>query len=148
MFMANPNNMIRTDGTKVSPPRHPSRKTEIYGLWVALRNDPLIILLFPLFFASNWFYTWRKCCATSIRTGVKLTLYMTELNDYNGALFSIRARSLNDLVYWMAQMVASPLIGLLLDAPGLNRRMRAFVGWSVLFLMVFVVHIWAYFYQR
>lgn len=60
MFMADPHKMIRTDGTKVTSPRHPSWKVEIVGLWVTLIKDPLIILLFPMFFASNWFYTWRE----------------------------------------------------------------------------------------
>lgn len=59
MLMADPEKMIRTDGTKVTTPRQPSWKAELLGLWTALRNDPLIILLFPMFFASNWFYTWR-----------------------------------------------------------------------------------------
>jgi hypothetical protein len=58
--MANPDNMIRTDGTKVTTPRHPSWKVEIYGLWLTLRTDPMIVLLFPMFLASNWFYTWRQ----------------------------------------------------------------------------------------
>ena len=60
LLMTDPKKMIRTDGTKVTAPRHPSWKTEFYGLWVALRTDPLIVLLFPMFFASNWFYTWRE----------------------------------------------------------------------------------------
>ena len=59
MLMYPPDKMIRSDGTKVNPPVHPSWKTELWGLWVTLRDDPLIILLFPMFFASNWFYTWR-----------------------------------------------------------------------------------------
>lgn len=57
--MANPKAMIRSDGTRVIPPRHPSWKTEFYGLWITLITDPWIVLLFPMFFASNWFYTWR-----------------------------------------------------------------------------------------
>jgi hypothetical protein len=60
LLMADPEKMIRTDGTKVTTPHQPSWKTEIYGLYVALRTDPLIVLLFPMFLASNWFYTWRK----------------------------------------------------------------------------------------
>jgi hypothetical protein len=59
LFMADPNEMIRTDGTKVATPRYPSWKVEIYGLWIALKTDPMIIMLFPMSFASNWFYTWR-----------------------------------------------------------------------------------------
>ena len=39
------------------------------------------------------------------------------------------------------------MIGVLLDQSRLARRTRAFLGWIVLFIMVFVVHIWAYFYQ-
>ncbi|KAL0950518.1 hypothetical protein HGRIS_007327 [Hohenbuehelia grisea] len=129
MLMADPHKMIRTDGTKVTTPRHPSWKVEIYGLWVALKTDPMILLLFPMFFASNWFYTWQ-------------------FNEYNGALFNIRGRSLNNLVYWMSQIIGSVAIGFVLDKQNLRRRVRAFTGWAILLAMVFVVHIWAYFYQK
>ena len=60
MFMVDPSKMIRSDGTRVRMPRHPSWKTEFLGLWIAIRDDPWIVLLFPMFFASNWFYTWRE----------------------------------------------------------------------------------------
>lgn len=60
LFMADPRKVIRTDGTKVTAPRQPSWRTEIYGLYIALRTDPMIVLLFPMFFASNWFYAWRE----------------------------------------------------------------------------------------
>jgi len=129
LLMADPEKMIRTDGTKVTTPRQPSWKTEIYGLYVALRTDPLIVLLFPMFLASNWFYTWQ-------------------FNDYNAALFNIRARSLNNLVYWVSQIVGSVSIGLLLDQHQFRRRARAFTGWSILLIFVLAVHIWAFFYQR
>ncbi|KAF4623042.1 hypothetical protein D9613_001553 [Agrocybe pediades] len=129
MFMVDPKAMIRTDGTKVSIPRHPSWKSEIKGLYIAIKTDPLILMLFPMFFTSNWFYTWQ-------------------FNVYNGSLFDIRARSLNNLVYWMAQIIGSVLIGFLLDNKKISRRVRAFTGWAALFGMVWVVHIWAYFYQK
>jgi magnesium-transporting ATPase (P-type) len=129
MLMVPPEKMIRTDGTKVMTPRHPSWKVEIYGLWVTLRTDPSIILLFPMFLASNWFYTWQ-------------------FNEYNDALFNIRARSLNNLVYWLSQMVGSIAIGLILDSRLITRRIRGFTAWTILLIMVFVVHTWAYFYQK
>ncbi|KAI0717507.1 MFS general substrate transporter [Cerioporus squamosus] len=129
LLMANPVKMIRSDGTRVVTPRHPSWRSEFYGLWITLRTDPWICLLFPMFFASNWFYTWQ-------------------FNDYNGALFTIRARALNNLIYWLSQIVGSVSIGFLLDQRSLTRRFRAFSGWCVLMVMVFVVHIWAYFYQK
>ena len=60
MFMVNPKHMVRSDGTKVHQPKNPSWKSELLGLVIAIRDDPWIILLFPMFFTSNWFYTWRK----------------------------------------------------------------------------------------
>lgn len=80
-------------------------------------------------------------CLTCIGNG-------QEFNGYNGALFNIRARSLNNLVYWISQIIGSVAIGFLLDQKNLGRRARAFSGWAVLFSMVFIVHIWAYFYQK
>ncbi|KAF8899685.1 MFS general substrate transporter [Mucidula mucida] len=129
MAMADPNKMIRSDGTKVTTPRQLSWKTEIMGLWITLRTDPMIILLFPMFFASNWFYTWQ-------------------FSEFNGALFTIRARGLNNLLYWISQIIGSVLISFLLDRKSISRRVRAYAGWTALFLMVFVVHIWGYFYQK
>jgi len=129
LLMADPDKMIRTDGTKVTTPHQPSWKTEIHSLYIALRTDPLIVLLFPMFLASNWFYTWQ-------------------FNDYNAALFNIRARSLNNLVYWISQILGSVSIGLLLDQHQFRRRARAFIAWSILLAFVLIVHIWAFFYQR
>jgi hypothetical protein len=71
-----------------------------------------------------------------------------EFNDYNSALFNIRTRSLNGLLYWISQIVGSLAIGFLLDQRGLSRRMRAFSGWTVLCIFVFFTHIWGYFYQK
>ncbi|KAG6335975.1 hypothetical protein ID866_3128 [Astraeus odoratus] len=130
LFMTNPEKMVRTDGTRVVVHRHPSWKTEFISLFIALKTDPWIILLFPMFFASNYFYTWQ-------------------FNDYNGAIFTIRARGLNNFVYWTSQILGSIFIGyIILDKKSLGRRVRAFAGWTIVFLMVFIVHIWAYFYQK
>lgn len=77
LTMADPNQMIRTDGTRVTTPRQPSWKTELYGLYIALRLDPLIILLFPMFFASNWFYAYRRQQITPTYTKLTQTQNLT-----------------------------------------------------------------------
>lgn len=128
MFMTPPSKMHRSDGTRVSPPRNRTWLAEIAGLGVTLYTDPMIFLLFPLFLASNWFYTWQ-------------------FNDYNGTLFSIRTRALNGMVYWASQMFGSMIIGLLLDTPRLTRRTRALIGWVWLLVWVMFTHGWAYHYQ-
>ncbi|EJD04544.1 MFS general substrate transporter [Fomitiporia mediterranea MF3/22] len=129
LLMANPAKMVRSDGSRVSTPVRASWKTVLLGIYVTLKEDPAIFLLFPMFFASNWFYTWQ-------------------FNDYNGALFTIRARSLNNLMYWLVQMIGSVAIGRVLDTKRLTRRVRAFAGWMMLLVIVFVVHVWGFFYQR
>ncbi|KZT51337.1 MFS general substrate transporter [Calocera cornea HHB12733] len=129
LTMANPNNMYRTDGTKVAPVRHPTWVAEITGLGLALWTDPMILLLFPLFLASNWFYTWQ-------------------FNDYNGVLFTIRTRALNGMIYWASQMFGSIMIGAVLDWPRLSRRTRAAIGWVWLLVFVMFTHGWAYHYQK
>ena len=121
--------MIRADGSRVTTPRHPSWKVEFKGLWIALRTDPFIILLFPMFFASNYFYTWQ-------------------FSDYNAVLFSIQGRALNNTVYWVAQILGSVSIGLLLDQKQYRRRVRAFLAWAILLCMVMGAHIWAWYYQK
>ncbi|KAG2353813.1 hypothetical protein BDR07DRAFT_1431872 [Suillus spraguei] len=49
-------------------------------------------------------------------------------NDYNSALFNIRARSLNNFMYWLSQIIGSGMIGVILDSKRLRRRVRAFTG--------------------
>lgn len=130
LLMANPDKVIRTDGTRVNQVRCPSWKTELFRLYVALKTDPWIILLFPMFFASNYCYTW-------------------EYNNYNGAIFTIRARGLNSLMSYTSQVFGSVFLGyLILDQKRVRRRVRALYGWILVFLMAFIAHGWAYFYQK
>jgi hypothetical protein len=71
-----------------------------------------------------------------------------EFNDYNGTLFNIRARALNNLVYWIAQIFGSVAFGFLLDQKRYSRRLRAWFGWFGLLIFVFFTHVWAYEYQK
>ena len=40
----------------------------------------------------------------------------------------VRRRAVNNLVYWISQIIGSVVIGLLLDSPKVKRRARAFLG--------------------
>lgn len=51
--------IIRDDGSRVILMKNPTIKTEILGLFETFSHEPWIVLLFPMFFASNWFYTYQ-----------------------------------------------------------------------------------------
>jgi len=51
-------------------------------------------------------------------------------------------------MYWLSRIIGSWMISLVLDSARFRRRTRAFAGWVILFAMVFIVHIWAYEYQK
>lgn len=127
-----PQNIVRKDGTRVQHVRHPSivfvllscycavltaLRTELKGLYETMFSDPYIILLFPFFWASNFFYTYQ-------------------LNCYQLFMFNTRTRSFTGLWYWLAQIVGAIAFGWFLDLNRLNRRNRAIAGWGVLFLIV------------
>ncbi|SNX87423.1 related to DUF895 domain membrane protein [Melanopsichium pennsylvanicum] len=118
--LMNPAKVVRDDGSRVLVPSQTTWAKELMGLFVLLRSDPWVVLLFPMFLASNWFYTWQ-------------------FNDYNGALFTLRTRSLNNLLYWLSQMVGSLAIGQILDTKSMSRKSRAWLGWCIVFVVMWCV---------
>ena len=109
--------------------KNPTWKSEILGLWETFFTDPYIILLFPMFFASNWFYTYQ-------------------FNDVNAAKFNTRTRSLNSVLYWSAQMVGAGIFGFLLDFTYFRRTIRAKGAWAALFVLTFVIWGGGWAYQK
>jgi hypothetical protein len=120
LFICDADKVIRPDGSKVILMKNPSWKTEIVGLWDTIVSEPWILLLFPMFFASNWFYTYQQ-------------------NGINAAHFDTRTKALNGFLYWFAQIVAAVLIGPLLDIEGVRRSLRARVALGVLFLLTMAI---------
>ncbi|KAJ2993879.1 hypothetical protein NUW58_g1708 [Xylaria curta] len=72
-----------------------------------------VACMIPLFYSANVFYSYQQ-------------------NEVNGRTFNIRTRSLNGALYWIAQMLGGLIIGIILDIPWLDRKMRARIGWAVL----------------
>ncbi|KAG9191625.1 MFS general substrate transporter [Alternaria panax] len=121
--------VIRNDGSKVIVMKHPSWTSEIVGLYQTFFTDPYIILLFPMFLASNWFYTY----------------HFTEIN---GAYFNVRTRALNGVVYYIMQIVGAYVFGYALDIKGLRRTTRAKAAWAVLFATIMIIWGFGYMFQK
>lgn len=129
LLLADPVTIRRADGTRAVVIAQVSWADELRGVFQGLLSDPLILLLFPYFWASNWFYTWQ-------------------FNDFNLALFNPRTRALNNLLYWLSQILGAGLFGLFLDSSRLSRRARAHIGWAILFAQIMAVWGGNYVIQR
>ncbi|KKA29271.1 hypothetical protein TD95_005455 [Thielaviopsis punctulata] len=120
LLLCNAENVVREDGSKVILMKNPTWKSEFIGLYETIVHDPYIILLFPMFMASNIFYTYQ-------------------LNDMNALNFNTRTRALNNLLYWLAQIIGALVYGYCLDFGSIGRAMRAKIAWGVLFVLTFVI---------
>ena len=109
--------------------KHPSWKSEILGLFEVLATDWYIIFLFPLFLASNWFYTYH-------------------FQDVNLAKFNIRTRSLNNVLYWSCQIIGALIFGTLLDYGGLRRSTKAKINVGLLFTLTMAIWGGGYAFQK
>jgi MFS family permease len=120
LTLVNADRIQREDGSRVIIMKSPSWKTEFIGLWATIFQDPYIMLLFPMFFASNIFYTYQQ-------------------NGFNGAHFNARGKSLNNVLYWLAQIFGAIIFGYALDYKGLRRSLRAKLSLVVLFTLTFII---------
>ncbi|KAK4703723.1 hypothetical protein P7C70_g2495, partial [Phenoliferia sp. Uapishka_3] len=125
LFLVDPGTMLRADGTRVVIPIHPSWWSELKGMFHILRVDLYIPLLFPLFLASNW-----------------------QFNDFNGALFTLRTRALNAMLYYLFQVLGASAFGYAMDLKSFRRKNRAWVGLGFVAVLVMVVWGCSYDFQK
>ncbi|KAJ5287437.1 hypothetical protein N7478_003123 [Penicillium angulare] len=121
LFICDADKVVRPDGSRVILMKSPTWKTEIIGLWETISSQPYIIMLFPMFWSSNWFYTYQQ-------------------NSINNAYFNVRTKALNNFLYWFAQIVAAVIIGPLLDVNTIRRSIRA--RWALGILFTLTMAIW------
>lgn len=62
--------------------------------------------------------------------------WLVFVGSYNARNFSLRARSLNTLLYWAIQIPAAEALSRLLDRKGWTNRQRGAAGFCTLFVMV------------
>ncbi|CAO3633178.1 unnamed protein product [Cunninghamella blakesleeana] len=126
VFLANPTKVIRSDGTHVTVSNHSTWKDELKGALHVWRERNMV-LLFPAFIASNWFYSYQF--------------------RVNSVYFNAPTRSLNGTMYWAMQIIASLLIGSLLDHKGFTRRKRALIAIALIFCFCLAVWIGGFIFQ-
>jgi hypothetical protein len=121
MCMVDSKNVMRADGSHVIAMKNPTWTSELLGLWQTLQSDTYIVLLFPMFLASNWFTTYQ-------------------FNVVNGAKFDIPTRALNNVLYWISQMIGAWIFGNALDISRISRPLRAKIVLVV--MLVFTMAVW------
>ncbi|XWW96343.1 hypothetical protein V2A60_004316 [Cordyceps javanica] len=103
-------------GTRI---RHETQRMSWKSIRSTLVETAKVILswrnlcLYPMFFTANVFYSYQQ-------------------NNVNGTTFTLRTRSLNGALYWMAQMFGGLLMGFVLDSSFSRKATRARTGWLVL----------------
>lgn len=127
--MLNAEHVRRSDGSRVHLALHPTWRSEFVGLWTTLNTDKYVVLLFPMFFASNLFYTYQY-------------------NGYNQAHFDLRTRTFNNLFYWVSQIFGAITFGVVIDKVRVPRALKAKGAWVVLLILTIVVWGGGYAYQK
>ena len=129
LFLCNAKDVVRPDGTRVVLMKNPTWQSEFLGLWETIKYEPFIILLFPMFWSSNWFITYQT-------------------NSVNGAHFSTRTKALNGVLYYLAQMIGALALGHVLDIEKVRRTVRAKAVWGMLVVLTFTIWGGGYAYAK
>lgn len=129
LFLCNAKDVVRPDGSKVVLMKHPSWQSEFVGLWETIMHEPYVVLLFPMFWTSNWFTTYQQ-------------------NGVNGAHFDTRTKALNNLLYYLAQIIGAIVYGYSMDLTISPRSMRARYSLGVLFVLTMTIWGGGYAWQK
>ncbi|KAF7723995.1 hypothetical protein EC973_001455 [Apophysomyces ossiformis] len=120
LILARPANVIRSDGTHVAVAKSTHWTEELKGV-LRVWKEWRMMALIPAFLASNWFYAYQF--------------------RVNAIYFNPSTRALNDLMYWLLQIIGSVGLGFLLDTQRMGRRARGLVGLVLIFVILMAV--WA-----
>jgi hypothetical protein len=119
--MCNAKDIRRSDGTWVDMAKEPTWREEFHELLDTFRTETYVLWLFPMFFTSNLFYPYQ-------------------FNGVNQAHLDVRARALNNFVYWIGQILGAMSVGYFVDNTRFYRATKAKLIW--LALVVFTMAIW------
>lgn len=105
----------RSDGRKVVLGRSPNIAAEFKVFWKLFKH-PAVLAQLPLMLYAQWFlgYQWQ----------------------FNYLYFTVRARALNSMLFYLIGFLASGLLGQLLDWQRFSRQWRAKAGCLIVFFGV------------
>lgn len=116
-----PKQIRRGDGSRVATTTMQATRSSEAIAVLKLFKDWRLLCLIPMFFSSNWFYTYQ-------------------FNAVNGGgMFTTRTRALNGVLYWIAQLLGACLMGRLLDYHHAARWKRAVCGLGFLFVATMAI---------
>ncbi|KAJ2522379.1 hypothetical protein GGI11_001751 [Coemansia sp. RSA 2049] len=121
LLLSPPTRVVRDDGSHVAI--NSSQYTNVRQEAIELCRlfvNPWILLLVPMSLGSNFFYSYQ-------------------FGPYNGALFTLRTRGLNSMLYWASQMAAAFGVSLLHDRETLSRKKRGMASLALLALLTNVM---------
>lgn len=127
--LCNADKIIRTDGSRIVLMKNPSWRSEFIGLYQTLRTDPYVLLLFPMFWSSNWFTTYQQ-------------------NGVNGVYFDTRTKALNGLLYNLSEMIGALVFGYALDITYFRRTTRARAALVIMMILTMVIWGGGYAWQK
>ncbi|KAJ1890405.1 hypothetical protein LPJ66_007501 [Kickxella alabastrina] len=104
LFLVPPASVVRDDGSHATIVKGHNAKRECLEV-IRLFKNKWMLLLLPMSFTSNFFYGYQ-------------------FSQYNGAIFTLRTRGFNNLLYWASQIIGSYVLSLLLDYSKWSRRRR------------------------
>lgn len=113
-----PNYVVRADGTLVDLEDSVPVGVEIRA-FAKQFTDWRMLALFPMFFASNYFYAYQGSVVAF--------------------MFNARTRALSSFVTNLGAVIGANAIGFLLDYLPYNRRKRTVIGWAVTLVCICIV---------
>ncbi|KAI0999451.1 UNC93-like protein [Podosphaera aphanis] len=129
LCLCNAKEVIRDDFSRIILRKNPTAYSELMGMWETIKFEWTVVLLFPMFWSSNWFITYQQ-------------------NGINAAHFSTRTKALNNLLYYVAQILGAFFLGYCLDSDYKTRIWRGRVNFFFLFLLTCALWGAGYAWQR
>ncbi|EPQ66322.1 hypothetical protein BGT96224_3069 [Blumeria graminis f. sp. tritici 96224] len=129
LCLCNAKDVIRDDFSRIILMQNPTAKSELLGMLETIKFEWTVILLFPMFWSSNWFYTYQQ-------------------NGINAAHFSTRTKALNSLLYYISQILAAFFLGYCLDSNYKTRVWRGRINLIFIFSLTCIIWGVGYIWQR